>query len=275
MEEVNPRLNSKTGGLTYSAAVVFYFALSLIASLIITAAKLENGSDAYLYINYLVSPIAIGICIATILSYKKLSFKSIFPVKCHPKYYLIGLLLIYGLLFSLSWVNEVSVKFFGLFGYEPREAGSYLPNLSGGYSVLAILVIAVLPAFCEELLFHGSPEQTVYQFIAGCAFAFLAVRSRSILPSVMMHFINNALIIIFAACNLYGEDGNLIISSGGNIALTVTSALALVGAVIWLILDKTPLKKCEKGGVKLFFIFASVGIAALGLLWLLSLFGVG
>ena len=303
MEEINPRLNSKTGGLTYSAAVVFYFALSLIASLIITAAKLENGSDAYLYINYLVSPIAIGICIATILSYKKLSFKSIFPVKCHPKYYLIGLLLIYGLLFSLSWVNEVSVKFFGLFGYEPREAGSYLPNLSGGYSVLAILVIADLPAFCEELLFrgailnccengmgsirtvfvvgfcfslfHGSPEQTVYQFIAGCAFAFLAVRSRSILPSVMMHFINNALIIIFAACNLYGEDGNLIISSGGNIALTVTSALALVGAVIWLILDKTPLKKCEKGGVKLFFIFASVGIAALGLLWLLSLFGVG
>ena len=78
-----------------------------------------------------------------------------------------------------------------------------------------------------------------------------------------------------SACNLYGEDGNLIISSGGNIALTVTSALALVGAVIWLILDKTPLKKCEKGGVKLFFIFASVGIAALGLLWLLSLFGVG
>ena len=93
----------------------------------------------------------------------------------------------------------------------------------------------MLPAFCEELLFrgvllnacengmgsiravftvgfcfalfHGSPEQTVYQFIAGCVFAFVAVRSRSVTPSVLMHFINNALIVILGACGLYGEGG--------------------------------------------------------------------
>ncbi|MDE7306103.1 MAG: CPBP family intramembrane metalloprotease [Clostridia bacterium] len=299
--EVNPRLNSQSGGFAYSAATVFYFAVAFIASIIFIVAKIKSGTDAYLYISYLVSPVAISACVATTLKVRKVKFKEVFPVKCHPKYYVIGLLLIFGLLFSLSWINVVSLKFFRLFGYKPREGG-YLPNLSGGLVVPALLVIAVLPALFEETLFrgvilncceksmgsirtvfvvgfcfslfHGSPEQTVYQFIAGCAFTFLAVRSRSILPSVMMHFINNAIIVIFGACNLYNEAGNLIMSPVANIILIVFSACALVGGLVWLILDKTPLKKCEKGGVKNFFIFASVGIAIMGLTWILSLFGV-
>ena len=303
MEEVNPRLNSVTGGLTYSVAVIIFIAVSLIISLIISFAHLEEGGNAYVYLSYIASPIAIGACIASVLAYRKINFRCIFPVKCSPKYYVIGLLLIYGLLFSLSWLNDVSVKFFRLFGYVPRESESYFPDVKGGMIVPALLVIAVLPAFIEELLFrgavlnscensmgsiraifiagfcfslfHGSPEQTVYQFVAGCAFAFIAVRSRSILPSVMMHFINNALIVILYACNCYDETGALIITDGGNIALTVTSAIAFVSAVLWLVFDKTPLKKCEKGGVKSFFVYASVGIAVLGLMWLLSLFGVG
>ena len=299
--QVNPNLNSKSGGFAYSAVTVFYLAASLVVSLIIVSAKIKSGSDAYLYISYLVSPVAISACVATTLKTRKVKLKEVFPVKCNPKYYLIGLLLIFGLLFSLSWINEVSLKFFKLFGYKPREAG-YLPKLDGGLVVPALLVIAVLPALFEETLFrgvilncaeqsmgsirtifvvgfcfslfHGSPEQTVYQFIAGCAFTFLAVRSRSILPSVMMHFINNALIVIFGACGLYGEDGGLIIPQAVNIALIVLSACTLVGAVLWLIFDKTPLKKCEKGGVKNFFLFASAGIAVMGLTWILSLFGV-
>ncbi len=300
--EVNPRLNSQTGGFAYSAATAFYFAASLIAVIIFSVAKIEANSDPYLYISYLVSPIAISACVATTLKVRKVKFKEVFPVRCKPKYYIIGLLLIFGLLFSLSWINVVSLKFFKLFGYKEREGG-YLPDLSGGLVVPALIVIAVLPALFEETLFrgvilngcersmgsiravfvvgfcfslfHGSPEQTVYQFIAGCVFTFLAVRSRSVLPSVMMHFINNALIVIFGACGLYDVNGNLAISQGVNVALIVLSACALVGGLVWLIFDKTPLKKCEKGGVKSFFLFASAGIAVMGLTWILSLFGVG
>ena len=204
MEEVNPRLNSATGGLTYSVAVIIFIAVSLIISLIISFANLEEGGNAYVYLSYLASPIAIGACIASVLAYRKINFRLIFPVKCSPKYYIIGLLLIYGLLFSLSWLNDVSVKFFRLFGYVPRESESYFPDVKGGMIVPALLVIAVMPAFIEELLFrgavlnscensmgsiraifiagfcfslfHGSPEQTVYQFVAGCAFAFIAVQ---------------------------------------------------------------------------------------------------
>ena len=87
-----------------------------------------------------------------------------------------------------------------------------------------------------------------------------------------MHFINNALIVIFAACNLFDDGGNLVMPAPVSIAVTVLSALCFVGAVIWLIFDKKPVKKSQSGGVKYFFIYAAVGIFVLGLTWILSFF---
>ena len=319
MKEINVGLCSKTGGISYTVLVIIYLIISLVASVV--TAIIANSimgkygynevseafehiqkTDAYTYINYLLAPLIIAICVLFITRRQKVALKQILPIKCKPKYYLIGVLLIFGLLFSLSSLNGISVEFFKLFGYKPKETSSYFPDVSGGMIIPAIIVIALLPAVFEELmfrglllnccensmgsvrailitgfcfsLFHGSPEQTVYQFIAGCAFAFIAVRSGSILPSMVMHFINNALIIIFAACGLLDEAGNLVMSNTASIIVTVFSALSFIGAVVWLVLDKTQLKKCERGAVKVFFIYASVAIGALGLIWMLSLFGV-
>lgn len=319
MHVVNIGLNSRTGGISYTVLVIIYCIISLVASgitaIVANSIMSKYGyvdisdaldhiqkTDAFIYLNYLLAPIMIAICVLFITKRNNIGFNRIFPVKCKPKYYFIGVLLIFGLLFSLSNLNGLSVEFFKLLGYKPRESASYFPNLSGGLVVPAFIVIAIIPAIFEELmfrglllgccengmgsirailvtgfcfsLFHASPEQTVYQFIAGCAFAFIAVRSGSILPSMLMHFINNALIVIFSACNLFDEAGNLVMSNAGFIVLTVFSAISFAGAVVWLILDKTPIKKCEKGGVKVFFTYASVAIGILGLIWLLSLFGV-
>ena len=319
MKVVNSGLCSKTGGISYTVLAIIYFIISVIASavtaIIANSIMSKYGyteisealdhiqkTDAFIYINYLLAPLMIAICVLFITKRNKIGFNQIFRVKCKPKYYVIAVLLIFGLLFSLSNLNGISVEFFKLFGYKPRESSSYFPNLSGGMVVPAFIVIAIMPAIFEELmfrglllnccengmgsirailvtgfcfsLFHGSPEQTVYQFIAGCAFAFIAIRSGSILPSIIMHFINNALIVIFGACNLFDEAGNLAMSNTVFIILTVFSALSFIGAIVWLVLDKTPLKKCEKGGVKVFFLYASVAIGALGIIWLASLFGV-
>ena len=319
MKVVNSGLCSKTGGISYTVLAIIYFIISVIASavtaIIANSIMSKYGyteisealdhiqkTDTFIYINYLLAPLMIAICVLFITKRNKIGFNQIFRVKCKPKYYVIAVLLIFGLLFSLSNLNGISVEFFKLFGYKPRESSSYFPNLSGGMVVPAFIVIAIMPAIFEELmfrglllnccengmgsirailvtgfcfsLFHGSPEQTVYQFIAGCAFAFIAIRSGSILPSIIMHFINNALIVIFGACNLFDEAGNLAMSNTVFIILTVFSALSFIGAIVWLVLDKTPLKKCEKGGVKVFFLYASVAIGALGIVWLASLFGV-
>ena len=62
-----------------------------------------------------------------------------------------------------------------------------------------------------------------------------------------------------------------------NYLVTVLAGLCFFGSIIWLILDKKqkPVIKCRKGGVAAFFIFASVGIAVMGLNWILSFFIIG
>jgi membrane protease YdiL (CAAX protease family) len=298
--KLGEKLNGAKGGLAFSVNTCCYYLVSIIAIIIISAGKL-SGTDASSYISFLVSPVAITITLALMFKLGKVSFKEAIPLKCHPKYFVIASLLIFGLLFSLSYLNTLFLDFLKLFGYEQKLTESSLPDLDGWKIVPAIFVIAVLPALFEEALFrgvilggaqnsagsvrsifiigflfalfHGSAEQTIYQFICGCLFAFLAIRSGSVLPTVFMHFVNNALIIILTACNCFDEVGNLAVSSQVNIVITVLSAVSLVVAVVWLILDKTQLKGRQQGETTRFFLFASVGIIVMGLTWILGLFG--
>lgn len=290
-------LGAKAGGLAFSAAVIFNLFISLLAGVIIVIFSL-SGTEAESYISLLTSPIAIAIVLTLALKVAKQPAKKLLPVKTHPKYYLIGILIVFGALFSLSQVNEYIIRFFELLGYQRRA--SFVPDVSGWKVVPVLIVVAVIPAFMEEILFrgiilnnaeeelgtvrvvlisgfcfslyHGSVEQTVYQFIIGCLFGLLAVRSRSLGPVILTHFINNALIIIMLACGAYDEAGELIISSGGLIALYVVSALSLICGTVWLFLDRKLLRPCKQGGVKTFFIFAAIGIAALAILWIIGLF---
>ena len=296
-----PSLNSKNGGIAFSLNVAAFLVMSLVAAIIILLGHIDSKSDVYVYINYLASPVALTVCCTVYLKVAKIPYKAVFPVKCKPKYYVIALLLIFGLLFAVSPINVYVVKLFELCGYVPRESSSYYPDLSGAKIIPAFLVMAVLPALVEEFLFrgvllnccersmgsvpavftvgfcfalfHGSPEQTVYQFIVGCAFAFLAIKSGSILPSILMHFVNNGLLVIFAACNLFDAEGNLIISQTANIVLIVLAVVALIGGLVWLFIDKKPFKKGVKFGVAKFYIFAAAGISVLSLMWILSLVG--
>lgn len=304
MNEANQKLNSNTAGLAFSVSVVIYILVNLLISIIVNAASIPAGSDGYIYLSYIIAPIALAIGCFSILSFKKQKVCEVAPVKCLFKYYIIAILLIFGLLFSLSKLNVLTLNFLKLLGYIPREDSSYLPSLKGGLIVPALIVIAVLPAIFEEFLFrgiisrnvresagdirsifivgfcfalfHGSPEQTVYQFISGCTFSFVAIRAGSILPSILMHFLNNAIIIVLYAVGATDSGGSLVISYTADIILTVTAALAFIGGIVWLILDKKPFLKCEMEGegVKTFFIYASVGIIILSIVWILSFVGI-
>lgn len=298
MQQVNERLNPPFSGLTFSVCTVLFFVASLIAGGITSAMALPKESDGYIYISYLAAPIAVSLGCFGMLFYKKVSFKEVFPVKCGAKYFVIALMIIFGLMFSFMRLNEMFVAWLKSLGY--RANTSRLPDLSGGKVVLAVFVIAVIPAFVEEFffrgivlqgakqgmgsiiavfvsgamfsLFHASPEQTIYQLICGCAFAYLAERSGAVTPCVLMHFLNNAAIIIFSACGLADKEGNLAIGGVAEIVLTVLGAIFLVAGILWLIFDKKEYAKSVKGGVLGFFVFASVGIVILASVWISSLF---
>lgn len=290
-------IGAAAGGLSYSGLVSIYTLVSLVASAIISVGSL-SGSEAAKYISVLVSPVAIAIVLTLTITVVKQPVRVLLPVKTRPKYYLLGVLLIFGLLFSLNYLNEYLIRLFELMGYKRRP--SFVPDVSGWRIVPALICVAVIPAIFEEIMFrgillvnaeegvgsvraillsgfcfslyHGSVEQTVYQFICGCLFALLAIRSRSVLPTVIIHFLNNAAIIILMACGLVDANGAMIMSKTAEIIISVLSAVCLIGAVVWLVLDKKLLKRQRFGGVKQFFIFAAVGIAVMALMWIINLF---
>ena len=307
-------MNSATGGFMYSAAVIAFIVVSLIFNGIMTL--VPQYGYAYWFLNFLPSPIAIAASIALTLKIRKVKFRAVFPVKCRPKYYFIGLLLIFGLFFSLNQINDWFLKLFNVGESEMYvKLNEFIYSLHGGWVALALLVVAVMPAIFEEALFrgvilnasestlgtvrtvlivgfafslfHGSPEQTVYQFLAGCLFALVAVRSGSILPGIVMHFLNNGVVIVLAASGAVDESGGFMTPTV-QIVLMVLGAVALIVGLVLLILDRPtvektkfgkrigfmfenpPVKKCVKGSVKSFFSSGSVAVAVLGILWLFN-----
>lgn len=308
MQETNKNIGSITGGLVFSAVVVVYLILSLIFSIICSATGFSAQSqgvagDAYVYISYLVAPLAVLISLPLVLRYRNVPLRSVLPVKMPPKkgalWCGVAVLLAFGLLFSLSWINTGFNELLKLLGYE--NGTTYFPELSGGGVVLALLVMAVMPALFEETLFrgvilqnarreagdlnavllcglcfslfHASALQTFYQFLCGCAFALLAMRARSVLPCMVAHFLNNAAIVIFEASGLNTAQTIFDwVPLWAAVLVTVLSALSLAASVFIMLYPRQPFVKPQKGGVKNFFFAASAGIVVLVILWIAGLF---
>ena len=71
-----------TGGLVFSATVVIYLFLSLIYSIVVSVLGVSaETSDAVIYINYLVAPIAAAAGIAIVLKVRKVPFGELMPLK--------------------------------------------------------------------------------------------------------------------------------------------------------------------------------------------------
>ena len=99
-----------------------------------------------------------------------------------------------------------------------------------GYFFLGLFIFALLPAIAEELIFrgiiqtslstrykgfttiiistllfvlmHGSLNQTIYQFVVGIMLSYLALVGGSIIYSIILHFLNNALVVVFSCFDI-------------------------------------------------------------------------
>lgn len=118
---------------------------------------------------------------------------------------------VYGFVMLANW--------FELFLQSIGYVGSTIPETGVATAVVTAIVTTLIAPVAEELLFRGvllgglvkrfgavtsillsglafmlfhcNPQQTVYQFIIGCECAALAVYSRSVLPSILLHAANN------------------------------------------------------------------------------------
>ncbi len=282
---MDERTPSKISGLSYTVSACAILFVSLLFGFF----PQKKEAQWYKYLNFLLPQISFLIVAAWYFLYMKVSVKSfVKEQKCSPKYYLIAFLLQVGLL-SLGELNTLFLKFLEKFGYENSNVD--LPSVDGVGIVGTLFVVAVLPAIMEEVffrgvllrdmrgstlfktiscgalfaLYHQNPAQTVYQFICGACFALVAIRSGSILPTVLSHFINNAVILLLYK---FGVDSYPI---PAYVIMLVVSGVCLVGSLIYLIWLDRKKKTGEKRNAKVFFLYAAIGIAIFALSWISTL----
>lgn len=287
---------AKAAGATFSVASVILIATSIVLAIFMVGVTLMQGGmgnpDWFVYLAYILPQVTFALAVWFALAYQGIPVKSaIKSQKCHPKYFLVAIILQAGLM-CLAELNTWFLSLLGEIGYQ--DAGIPIPSLDGFGVVGVLFVIAVLPAVFEEFffrgvllngfrsfkvwsavllcgaffaLYHQNPAQTVYQFIGGSAFALVAIRSGSVLPTILSHFLNNATVILLTK---FG------VSSFSPTALWIMLpifAVCLIGSLVYLIfIDKNkPEQSLERGEKQNLFKYASAGIAVCGVAWLITL----
>jgi len=282
--------DARTGGASYSVGVALLLAVSLVLSVVVSLAPSFAEKDVYLYLCYLLPVFCYMLPVVYLIIKTKTPFKRVYR-GCKWYYFLLAVIMQFGLL-SLSEANSIFVNFLRGLGLKVSSSVS-LPSLEGFGVVGVIFSVALLPAISEETLFRGvisgslkkfgtlfavlicgalfslfhqNPAQTIYQFVCGCAFALIAIKSGSILPTVLSHFLNNALIIILMRLGYEN------ISFNTPMYILSVSALVVSFALLIFIKGKKDKEDMAEGDKKEFFLAALPGIAVCAVMWIAGLF---
>ncbi len=282
-------------GLNFTLAAVIPVILSFIAVWIFSASLGEGyaQADSYRYVTYLLPQLTFA-GLALFFFRKNRQRLPVCTVyrPCKWYYFLIAIALSFGLM-ALSELNGLFIGLLGKVGF--KEPEPTIPTTAGWYLIPALLVIGVLPALFEETifrgiqlgsmresgygtaaaifasgalfaLFHGNPTQTVYQFICGVCYALLAVRSGSILPTMLAHFANNAVILSLDSAG-YAD-----IPQHVKLPLYIVAGVVLLAVILYLaIFEKRGNRRGgAKGGAK-YFLAALVGIVVCIAEWVAAL----
>lgn len=146
-----------------------------------------------------------------------------------------------------------------------------LPLNSFSWLVANLVFLAVLPAIFEELLFrgiilnglkqygkvkavifsallfalmHGSIDQTLYPILLGIVFGFVAIKTNSVVPTIIMHFINNSTVIIINYISTITSSVQTLLIDWKYIVVSIVIAIA--SAVVIYFLTKLLKPKANK-----------------------------
>lgn len=181
---------------------------------------------------------------------------------------IIGLICLFGF-------NNLVNSFSSLVQYLGHEPSSMpLPLTNIWWLIINIILLGILPAIFEELLFrgiilnglkqygkvkavifsallfallHGSIDQTLYPIILGIVLAVVALKTNSVIPSILIHFVNNTIVIII---NYIYTASNTVIQPTVDLKYVLISiAIAIISSVA--IFGLTKLLKPSKSKVTL------------------------
>lgn len=314
--EKTPLLTGADGGTCFTAVSIITLLVSVVLTVIVLA-KGESGlnfinSTAGQYLNYVLSSVALAATAGFCAVKSKCDVKEVCAFKpFKPIFALIAAGIAFGSLYGLGWINDAFISLLKNFGYKGSSIN--IPHEGFGNFLLCALLICVLPAFFEEFifrgfllggskrlgdafavlaggalfsLFHKNPAQTPYQFIEGALFCLLALKSGSIIPSMLTHFINNFYIV----CRYYivyavsSDPENYALPVYVSVPLMVV-ALGVLAVCVWFLIKKCKKSEYEqkvnelyaknfdiKSERRQFFLFSAIGILVCAASWLAALF---
>ncbi len=212
------RSNIKKGNMPSVSDGVILYAISLVLLIYvgsIVQMKLGLGGLAITQIMIVGLPLIFAY-------YTKLDFKKVFSIKIPKIKHIIGSILLWGSAYIL--VNLSSQILLHIFPQNMEIIENLNHALYQEKLGINLLVIALMPAICEEMLFRGFiftsfkskkgikmaiiGSAILFGFmhidfirivptaILGISFAFAVYKSESIFVSMLMHFINNGLVVL-------------------------------------------------------------------------------
>ena len=177
-------------------------------------------------------------------------------------------------LFGFSSLTNLFLEVLYRFGYSSVTSDIVIPNF--GYYLLYVGFICIVPAICEEILFrglicnglkklgsvtavlgsaflfmimHGSPDQTVHQFILGVILALAFLLTNNLWVPIIIHFLNNFIAVTISFV-LYGDSVAESTTETAEIYLGEYVVFALISAVVAGIIMYYLLKLLSKCGRK-------------------------
>lgn len=302
-------LTGGDGGTLFTLATAIPLVISLIFSFVLIASKLNttefSQSAVYKYLSFGLSSVSLFVVLIYLTKKHNLDLPLAIGVKkCSGIYCLIAVALAFGALFGLGWINDWFISILKNAGYKLQDIT--LPKRHFGDYILCVVIVCFLPAVLEESIFRGlllngarkcgavfaviacgvlfslyhkNPAQTLYQLIIGLTLTLLVIKSGSIIPSVIFHFINNLYVVTMYFLTPEGFTFDKMVQ----IILCVLGVIVYAICVLYLILKcKRPKEDVEldseyakisdkKQEIKFFLVFSAPGVVACLLIWVVNL----
>lgn len=270
-------MNNKV--LTYKDSCVAFFCAIFVPGIVVALFSaickgFNIDNTVYYYIALALSQLSLFAIFFSIIKFKSINYKENCKINFKLSIIQIILIILCGLTALFSFSPLVNLIQTGLqsAGYPIDQA--FQLNLSNfGMLVINIIILGILPAICEELIFRGiilngfrkyntivaillssllfmlmhmSIEQSIYQFVLGIALSSVVVITGSLMASVILHAVNNIIVLVVNYISII----NNIESSTLKVTNALQVILPILIAIIGMLLVFTFLKLLKKVSAK-------------------------
>lgn len=265
----NLLLNKRKEFNLFDAALasLLFIIFNFIFSLIYTITYYSFGEPTWItYIGQFLIEALFAVVSVVVAKSRKVDVYEATGVKKRVNGKLVGLCFLVAVvaIYLFSHLTSVFLDFLSLCGYT-SESQSIIVD-SFWKLLLYVVILCVTPAFAEELLFrgtilsglkkvgmwtalvvsslifsfmHGTPDQTIHQFIIGLLVGYLFIKTGNLWISVIVHFFNNFITIVqaYVVTLIYGSDAmteEVVEASGVNpwLGLAIDLLIAVIFAYV-------------------------------------------